>query len=169
MDKIIQKLTLQPQTKEELRDLIWAEMKKKGNRCDLNYIDTSLITDFNCLFQHSKFNGNISGWNVSGVTDMDGMFLKSKFNGDISKWDVSNVLDMREMFYGSKFNQDISAWSISLNSRREHMFLRSALSELLGVENPSFEQVKSHYLNLKLEAELQTASPRQSNVFKVRL
>ena len=30
-----------------------------------------------------------------------GMFTKSKFNGDISKWDVSNVEDMDSMFISS--------------------------------------------------------------------
>jgi len=36
------------------------------------------------------------------------MFLNSKFNGDISDWDVSSVTDMSFMFYNSKFNGDIS-------------------------------------------------------------
>jgi len=36
------------------------------------------------MFHSSKFNGDISNWNVSNVTDMNYMFYKSKFNGDIS-------------------------------------------------------------------------------------
>ena len=48
-----------------------------------------------CMFSDSKFNGDISEWNVSNVTSMAGMFKDSKFNGDISEWDVSNVTDMR--------------------------------------------------------------------------
>ena len=46
------------------------------------------------MFYRSKFNGDISGWNVSNVTDMSGMFYKSEFNGDISCWDVSSVTNM---------------------------------------------------------------------------
>ena len=38
----------------------------------------------------------------------------SKFNQDISNWDVSKVKNMNTMFYGcSKFNQDISNWDVS--------------------------------------------------------
>ena len=38
----------------------------------------------------------------------------SKFNSDISKWDVSNVKDMSEMFYkAEKFNSDFSNWDIN--------------------------------------------------------
>ena len=44
---------------------------------------------------------------------MSAMFSESKFNGDISKWDVSNVQDMSAMFYDSNFNRDISNWNIS--------------------------------------------------------
>jgi surface protein len=44
---------------------------------------------------------------------MHGMFENSKFNSDISTWDVSNVKDMGEMFSTAKFNQDISNWKIN--------------------------------------------------------
>ena len=43
------------------------------------------------VFYRSKFNGDISNWNVSNVKNMRSMFLYSKFNSDISNWDVSNV------------------------------------------------------------------------------
>jgi surface protein len=39
---------------------------------------------------------------------MNMIFCGSKFNGDISKWDVSNVKNMGGMFYMSIFNGDIS-------------------------------------------------------------
>jgi len=193
MKKISQKATVKPKNEEELKALIEAEIKKFGAQCDLNHIDVSLITDFSWLFHNSKFNGDISQWDVSSVMHMDGMFLKSRFNGDISKWDVSGVVNMdcmffesifngdisrwdvssclrmSEMFYGSKFNFDVSEWNISLKSRCKCMFFRSTLSKLLGIENPSFCQVKSHFLNLKLEADLQAISPGQIQASKVRL
>ena len=56
------------------------------------------------MFYGSKFNGDISQWDVSNVKDMIYMFDESKFNGDISKWNVSNVEDMECMFSDSKFN-----------------------------------------------------------------
>lgn len=38
------------------------------------------------MFEFSKFNSDISNWDVSNVTNMDGMFWKSQFNRDISNW-----------------------------------------------------------------------------------
>ena len=53
------------------------------------------------MFEWSKFNGDISQWDVSSVTNMDSMFKCSKFNGDINLWNVSNVEYMSFMFCGS--------------------------------------------------------------------
>ena len=104
---------VQPKTKRKLKQIINYTIKEKGNECDLNFIDTSLITDMSLLFQNVDFNGDISDWDVSNVVDMEGMFRYSKFNGDISEWDVSNVEDMNTMFYNSSFNGDISKWNVS--------------------------------------------------------
>ncbi len=52
------------QDKEHLQRLIDQEMKENGNKCDLNHLDVSNITDMLDLFKHSKFNGNISQWDV---------------------------------------------------------------------------------------------------------
>ena len=62
---------------------------------DLRFICTTKITNMSEMFSHSKFNGDISNWDVSNVTNMSEMFEYSQFNGDISKWDVSNVIDCR--------------------------------------------------------------------------
>ena len=77
-----------PKTTEELRKIIKAEISKNGNDCSLNHINVSKIIDMSELFYKSKFNGDISKWDVSNVKYMDGMFAESKFNGDISNWDV---------------------------------------------------------------------------------
>jgi hypothetical protein len=46
------------------------------------------------------------------------MFFKSKFNGDISKWNVYNLQNMTGMFYDAEFNGDISNWKpYSLESK----------------------------------------------------
>ena len=96
--------------REHLKDLVEQAIEKYGNKCDLNFIDVSKVKDMSEMFFNSKFNGDISKWNVGNVEDMNGMFQNSKFNGDISNWNVSKVTDMNMMFYDSKFNGDISKW-----------------------------------------------------------
>ncbi len=76
---------VQPKTKEELIEIIERTIKEDGNKCNLNFIDTSSITDMSFLFQNSNFNGDISHWNVRKVENMSCMFAGSRFNGDISK------------------------------------------------------------------------------------
>ena len=49
---------------------------------------------------------------MSKVTEMGGMFFNSKFNGDISMWDVSKVTDMDGMFYNSRFKGNLKKWAV---------------------------------------------------------
>ena len=123
------KHTLFPETKDELEQMIKDEISKNGNKCSLNHIDVSKITDMSGLFFGSKFNGDISEWNVSNVTNMGGMFDSSIFNGDISDWDVSNVAIMAQMFLGSVFNGDISNWDVSSVKNMWRMFSDSPLEK----------------------------------------
>ena len=118
-----------PKTKEELEDIIKQKIESEGNECDLNDIDTSNITDMSWLFYSSKFNGDVSKWNVSKVTNMSGVFYSSKFNGDISNWDVSNVEYMNSMFSWSNFNGDISNWNVSNVRDMQAMFDNCPIEE----------------------------------------
>jgi len=136
---------LKPKTKEDLENLIKAELAQGGNGCDLNHIDTSIITDFSFLFLGSLFCGDISRWDVSNVESMIWMFTKSEFNGDISAWNASSLMADADMFLYSK------------------------MAKVLNVESPSFEQVKRHFLGLRLEENLQAVSSRQGQASKVRL
>lgn len=97
---------VRPKSKDELRSIIKNELKQQGPDADLNFIDTSLITDMDMLFY--KINkeipvGNIKidRWNVSNVVNMRGMFYGcDECNTDISMWDISNVTHMGLMFVG---------------------------------------------------------------------
>ena len=113
----------QPTCKDELEEIINKRVSKEGPNCNLNDIDTSLITDMSFLFYGSDFNGDISKWNVSNVKEMFMMFAQSKFNGDISEWDVSNVTTMSYMFSDSEFNQDISNWKIKNGCIMKNIFI----------------------------------------------
>ena len=88
---------VQPKTKEQLKQLI--NYAFKHDIYDLNFIDTSKITDMSWLFENVKHNFDISSWDVSNVTNMTGMFYCCyDFNCDLSNWDVSNVTDMGYAF-----------------------------------------------------------------------
>ena len=124
----IRKYNYHPKTNEELQNLVEKLIEERGNESDLNDIDTSQITDMSWIFDYSKFNGDISGWDVSNVKTMEGMFAKSEFtgeNGDISGWDVSSVENMSGMFKITKYNGDISKWDVSSVKRMGLMFYES--------------------------------------------
>jgi hypothetical protein len=72
---------IRPRDKKELKEIILDTIKSDGLKADLNFIDTSGITDMSHLFSYSKFNGDISRWNTGNVLDMEGMFRCSNFNG----------------------------------------------------------------------------------------
>ena len=118
-----------PETKYELVDIIRLRIFEDGPNCDLNDIDTSLITDMSYLFYKSPFTGSISKWNTSNVVDMTRLFKESSFNGDISNWDVSNIESMEAMFYRSKFNKDISKWNVSNVKNMIHTFMESKFNQ----------------------------------------
>ena len=109
-------------TDNEIRQLVYNCIDIFGNECNLNWIDTSHVTNMEGLFYKSDFNGDISKWNVSNVIIMNKLFMLSKFNGDISQWDVSNVINMEGMFYDSKFNKNISDWDVSNVTNMRYMF-----------------------------------------------
>ena len=132
-----------PQTRYELKKLIYKLIKERGNEANLNDIDTSSITLMHDLFRDFNFNGDISNWDVSNVIDMSGMFFNSKFtgeNGDISKWDVSNVEYMKFMFAGSKFTCDISGWDVSNVVDMSYMFAYSKVT--IDINNWDVSNVK---------------------------
>ena len=125
----------QPSDKNELKKIIKSRIEKEGPDCNLNDIDTSLITDMSYLFSgeiFDSFNGNISEWDVSNVKYMAWMFYCSAFNGDISNWDVRRVKRMNCMFAKSKFNQDISRWNTKNVTIMSHMFNCSKFNKQIG-------------------------------------
>ena len=119
-----------PENKKELIKIINDTIEKEGPNCDLNFINTSKITNMSELFRGIEFNGDISKWDVSNVTSMSGMFVNSEFNGDISEWDVSNVTFMSSMFNNSKFDGDISNWDVSNVEYMDNIFHDSKIKKL---------------------------------------
>jgi len=120
-----------------IKEIVKDEVKRLGNKADLNHIDVSGVTDMSGLFFHSSFNGDISKWDVGNVKNMWGMFSFSKFNQDISNWDVSNVENMKEMFSFSKFNRDISNWDVGNVWNMISMFQNSKFNQDISKWNVS--------------------------------
>ena len=92
---------------------------------DISKWNVSNVTDMSWMFYGaSQFNSDLSRWNVSNVTNMRYMFMESlQFNSDLSRWNVSNVTDMGWMFYrASQFNSDLSQWDISNVTNLHFMF-----------------------------------------------
>ena len=160
-----------PQNTDELKRIVKNLIKKRGSEANLNDIDVSNIDDLTFVFQGTKFNGDISYWDVSNVKTMHGMFIDSlmftgkntdfnnwdvsnvqkmgamfantSFNSDISEWDVSNVEDMKFMFSASKFNGDISKWNVSNVENMTSMFFDSSFNG--DISNWDVSKVKSMY------------------------
>src|SRR5574344_1425666 len=129
-------------TDSNIKQLVNDGIRKYGYNANLNYIDTSSVTNINSLFEYSKFNGDISGWDTHNVKDMSYMFSNNKyFNGDLSGWDTHNVKDMSLMFYRSVFNGDISGWDTHNVKIMASMFSHSqfngdlSLWDISNVEN----------------------------------
>ena len=71
------------------------------------------------MFKKSKFNGDLSGWNVSNVENMAGMFANSQFNHDLSGWNNMGLADMRNMFDGC--NTIKPWWYIEIENQNKRM------------------------------------------------
>ena len=105
------------------------------------------------LFSYAtKFNRDISKWDVSNVKDMGSMFRDAhNFNQDISTkiayrrdgteykaWDVSNVTSMNMMFYSAKaFNRDISNWNVNISNNDDISRMFSGATKILNCNKPT--------------------------------
>ena len=94
--------------------------------------DLSTVTSLQlCFGLCSRFNQDISGWDVSNISNMTS-FLNgaNSFNQDISGWDVSSVTNMETMLRNAvSFNQDIGKWDISSVTNMADMFEETGLSQ----------------------------------------
>ena len=116
---------VQPKTKDELKEIIKDTFEHK--QYDLNFIDTSEITDMSKLFANCKYDFDVSKWDVSNVTNMFNMFDGcTKFNCDLSSWDVSKVKDMSFMFNQCKSfeGKGLEQWNVSNVEDFREMFYK---------------------------------------------
>src|SRR5574344_2700495 len=107
---------------DNIADIIQEEIGKYGNKCSLNHLDVSDVTDMTHLFYFLNFNGDISEWDMRKVKYTTNMFYHSKFNGNISKWYFKHVINSWGMFAFSNFNGDISTWQPNKKNIMNYMF-----------------------------------------------
>ena len=85
-----------------------------GYNQPLNNWNTSKVTNFRFMFANTRFNQDISGWDVANATKLDAMFKwNSAFNQDLNPWQVKSQANLNEMFYSAtSFSQILSgsAW-----------------------------------------------------------
>ena len=132
-------LRVQPTSAGELRSIIEQELEQQGPDADLNFIDTSEITDMTGLFKWLDIrNIKIDEWNTSKVTTMQGMFAGCEnFKGEgLENWDVSNVTKMVYMFDGCiKFVGNLDGWNTSKVDDMYGMFSGCRKFKGKGLEN----------------------------------
>jgi hypothetical protein len=80
-----------------------------GNSSIANW-DVSNVTIMYECFRGTKFNIDISGWDVSSLTGaaLLGTFRDSLFNQPIGNWDVSGVDNFYTCFRNTPFNQELN-------------------------------------------------------------
>ena len=127
---------VQPKNRIQLEQLI--DFAFKHNIYDLNFIDTSKITNMYELFEYTEHDFNVSKWDMSNVKNMSYMFYKCyKFTGKgIGNWNVSNVTDIGGMFAGcEKFDCDLSNWDVSNVTDMNYVFIDCEKFKGKGLEN----------------------------------
>jgi surface protein len=75
------------------------------------------------MFYSSKFNNDISSWDVSSVENMDSMFIKSKFNGDVSNWKPYSLNEVIDIF--PEMMTNLPDWFEHKEKEKRHAFLLS--------------------------------------------
>ena len=117
-------------------DIAWKSMRNMFAYCTDVELDTSTRPNLagvhsmrNMFYGTSRFNSDISDWNVSSVTDMTGMFYEaSLFDQALDRWDVSHVTTMSRMFaFATRFNHPIGDWNVSAVHSMASMFKGAAV------------------------------------------
>tara|TARA_B100000085_G_scaffold285631_1_gene322611 strand:+ start:12225 stop:14870 length:2646 start_codon:yes stop_codon:yes gene_type:complete len=87
-------------------------------------INTQNVTTMESMFEGSKFNSGINGWNVGNVISMKNMFKNSKFNKVLAGWftTAKSVQNMSGMFEAASFTGTIMSWNTSSVTDMSKMF-----------------------------------------------
>jgi surface protein len=93
------------------------------NHPSINAWDMTKVSDVSYMFLNSKFNQDLSNWDLSNLTSLLGLFAGSDFNHpSINSWDMSTITSTSEMFFASRYNQPLNNWNTSNITDMSFMF-----------------------------------------------
>ena len=122
-------------------DPTYSSIRYYLTKFDGNNLDTSNITDMNCMFsrdQLSDLNG-LENWDTSHVTDMSNMFDRNNISDltPLKDWNTSKVTDMNEMFWGNKISDltPLTNWNTSKVTDMSQMFDENQISNLTPLKS----------------------------------
>lgn len=112
------------------------ENKRNLTNIDFNNVDTSNVTNMNCMFNqcYKLTSLNLSNFDTSKVTDMHGMFsnCQSLTNLDLKNFNTSNVTDMEYMFM---YCYKLTEKGVKVSQKTNNKML-----ELANENNSSFKE-----------------------------
>lgn len=79
----------------------------------------SMYAMFGCYMSGAvcAFNQPLASWDVGLVEDFESMFENSRFNQDVSGWNMASAARIRLMFIGAKeFRQNLCPWGELLSN-----------------------------------------------------
>ena len=95
---------------------------------DISNLDTSKVTNMECMFLSCKYIPDISNWDTSNVRNMSSIFSNCgslELLPDISKWNTKNVTNLGHFCsfcFSLKYLPDISNWNTSNVKDMSSMF-----------------------------------------------
>lgn len=139
----------------------------KAKVLDINYLNTSSVTDMSSMFVTAMPTIDFSSFDTSNVTNMSGMFINAQsVTLDISNFDTKNVTNMSSMFrnnYASSL--DLSGFDTSNVTDMSIMFYESRAE---SVNLSSFDTSKVLSMNFMFGySKMPTIDLRSFNTSKV--
>ena len=125
-------------------DYMFSECKSLVNIDELQYLDTTGVTNYENMFHYCNSLSDIRAlyyWDVSQGTNFKGMFSNCKSLNDISpliNWNVSNATSLAEMFSFCRSLSDLTPlqlWNVSNNNSYDFMFYATLVKDIKPLGN----------------------------------
>lgn len=131
-------------TPKQLRNLIGKIGQLIGHNANLNWIDASLLTSLEHVFEgRGDIKYIFDTWDISNVKSMDYCFNNCTLYSDITKWDTSNVTSMQYTFSNCSIKTDISRLNTSNVENMQSIFYKAKpdFKYPLNIDNWDFSKV----------------------------